>query len=73
MSNPFILVVREVYEDGGKHYIEVGPGRDGFGVEIRTVGEKNAEYYGPIRLCLPKEMAAKVGRALIDCSDEVDS
>ena len=71
MSNPYTLVIREVYEDGGEHFLTVAPGSDGFGVEIRTTGD-NAEYYGPIRICIPKGMAYKLGQALMDCDGEVD-
>ena len=62
-------VIRRVYSDG--RYIEIGPDSDGLGcIEIRTVGEKNIEYFGNIRLAVDPKFAVKLGKAIMDaCGD----
>ena len=72
MSNPYTITLRRIYEDGGAHYIEVGPDGEGYGcVELRTVGDANEEFFGKFRLAIPKEMARELANALRECASEV--
>lgn len=65
-----VEVVRRVYDDSEGAFIEVGPGQDGFGVEIRTTEKASREYFGEVQLCLSAALAAQVGAALIAASKE---
>lgn len=68
-----IEVVRRVYDDGEGVAIEVGRNADNQEwIDIGTAYDKKAEeYYGPIRLSIPKEQARLLAKAIIDCADEV--
>jgi hypothetical protein len=66
-----IEIVRKVHDDRDGVYLEVGPDLDtGTALELRAVGKASIEYFGQIRLMLTHEMAAKLGKALIDASKE---
>lgn len=65
-------VLRHVYDDSRGAFIEVRPGTDGFGIEVATTDGISAEYFGAFRFCIPKEMAEKLGQALLDAAKEVE-
>lgn len=66
-------VVRRVFVLGEPVHLEVGPGPDGFGVELRTGDAKSAEYFGTIEITFDKDLARVLGEALIACAGEVES
>lgn len=66
-------VIRRVFNEKGRHFIELGPHGDlpGF-LELRTVpGDASAEYFGKMSLMLSSEMAEELGRALLVASTEI--
>lgn len=74
VSEPTTDVIRRVFDEDGRYFIEVGPWPDSPDcVELRTVpGEYSAEFYGPLNISLTPKLAAELGRALIaaagDCA-----
>lgn len=72
MSTVSTEVVRRVYDDTSGAYIEVGPGADGFGVELRTVGGENITHFGPLRLCVDGEFAVALGNAMIAAAKDAE-
>ena len=67
MNKPSTDVIRRVFDEDGKAFIEIGPWSDGHDcVELRTIeGKYSAEYWGHFNVTLSREMAAELGRALI--------
>lgn len=66
-----VELYRKVYDDDHGVCIEVGPDSDGLGVvQVRTPDAASKEYFGDIRFTVPKEMAAILGKALIDAASE---
>ena len=64
-------IVRVVWDDKDGVSLSIGPDSDSLGlVEMRTTDTKSAEFYGKVRLCMPKEMAIAVGEALIAAAEE---
>ena len=61
--------IRRIYVEEGR-CVEVGPDGDGLGVEIRTVGKDNVEWFGELRLAVSPEMAKALAEALIKCAEE---
>ena len=72
MSAPSTDIIRRVFDEDGKHFIEVGPWPESPDVmELRTVdGEYSAEHWGQINITLSPAMAAELGRALIAAAGE---
>jgi hypothetical protein len=72
VSAPSTDVIRRVFDEGGEHFIEVGPWPDAPDVlELRTVeGKYSAEHWGPLNVTLSPAMAAELGRALLAASGE---
>ena len=75
MSEPSTDVVRRVFDEGGKYFVEVGPWADSPDcVELRTVpGKWSAEYYGQISLTLTPKLAAELGRALLAAATDCEA
>jgi hypothetical protein len=71
MNKPSTDVVRRVFDEGGRYFLEIGPWPDSPDcVELRTIaGEFSAEYYGQINISLTPALAAELGRALIAAAD----
>lgn len=70
MKDAGIDVVRHVWCVEYEPLI-VGPSADCPGyVQVQTKGEEAAQFWGPINLTLPREMAVKLGEALIACAKE---
>jgi hypothetical protein len=67
VSAPSTDVIRRVFDEEGRHFIEVGPWPDAPDVlELRTVdGEYSAEHWGRVNVTLSPAMAAELGRALL--------
>jgi hypothetical protein len=67
MSKPSTDIIRRVFEEGGRCFIEVGPWPDDPSiVELRTVkGKHSAGYWGAVNIALNPDMAAELGRPLI--------
>ena len=67
MSKPSTDVIRRVFDEGGEHFIEIGPWPDDHSqLELRTVpGPYSAEFWGRISLALTPALAAELGRALL--------
>lgn len=72
VSTPSTDVIRRVFDEEGRHFIEVGPWPDSPDVlEMRTVeGKYSAEYYGHVNVTLSPAMAAELGRALLAAAGE---
>jgi hypothetical protein len=63
--------IRRVYDDDNGAFIEIGPDRDGLDlVEVRTTGKESEEYWGKVRLTLPKAFALKLAEAIRCCAEE---
>ncbi len=75
MNEPSTDVIRRVFDEGGRYFIEVGPWPDSPDcVELRTVeGKYSAEFFGPLNLSLTPKLAAELGRALIAASHDCKS
>jgi len=67
MDKPSTDVIRRVFDEEGRYFLEVGPAADALGcVELRTVGGEHSEdWYGKLSVVLTAEMAAELARALI--------
>jgi hypothetical protein len=73
MSAPSTDVIRRVFSEDGRSFVEVGPWADDVtaAIELRTLpGKDSAEYYGPVNIAMSREMAAELGRALIAASEQ---
>jgi hypothetical protein len=72
VSAPSTDVIRRVFDEEGRHFIEVGPWPDAPDVlELRTVdGEYSAEHWGRVNVTLSPAMAAELGRALLAAAGE---
>lgn len=72
MSGPSTEVIRRVFEEEGRYFVEVGPHPDAPNIlELRTVeGEYSAEYWGELNLTLSPAMARELGKALLAASGE---
>lgn len=71
MTRVTLETIRRVYDDDHGACIEVGPDGDSLGyVEIRTTGESNVEFWGELRLTLPKEFALKLAEAIRLCAED---
>ena len=72
MSTPSTDVIRRVFDEEGRNFLEVGPWPDSPDVvELRTVaGQHSAEYWGPVNVALSPAMAAELGRALLAAAGE---
>lgn len=73
MSSPSTDVIRRVFDEEGKYYIEVGPWPDSVDVvELRTIeGKYSAEHWGQVNIALSPAMAAELGRALLAAAGEM--
>lgn len=66
-------LVRFVWDDKDGVALRVGPDADSLGlVELRAADAKSEEYWGKVRLCMPRELALEVGRALIAAAGEAE-
>ena len=74
MSDCSTDVIRRVFDESGKHFVEVGPFPDDPEcVELRTVpGEGSDEWFGKLSLCMPPRLALELGRALIDAASDCE-
>jgi len=72
MNKPSTAVIRRIFEESGRNYIEVGPWPDDPSIlELRTEpGEFSAEFFGEISLTLTADMAEELGRALFSAALE---
>lgn len=72
MNKPSTDIIRRIFEESGRNYIEVGPWADDPGVlELRTEpGEYSEGYFGKISLTLTADMAEELGRALLNAATE---
>ena len=72
MGNPTTDVIRRVFDEEGRNFIEVGPWPDSLDVvELRTVaGECSAAYWGNVSVTLSPAMAEELGRALIAAAQD---
>ena len=60
-----VETIYRIHDGENGVFLCVGPDREsGTWVEIYTVGEKNDDYFGEIRLVLSPEMARKVAQVL---------
>jgi hypothetical protein len=74
MSDPSTDVIRRVFDESGKNFVEVGPFPDDPGcVELRTVpGEGSDEWYGKLSLSMTPRLARELGRAMIDAASDCE-
>lgn len=63
-------IVRRIFDNDNGSAITVGPSADFPGNVMLYTEEVHAEYFGNIRVDLPAEMMAEIGRALIACAKE---
>ena len=72
MNTPSTDVIRRVFDEDGRNFIEVGPWPDAPDVlELRTVaGQYSAEHWGRVNVTLSPAMAAELGRALLAAAGE---
>lgn len=64
-------MIQRVHFDGA--CIEVGTYADAPNtVELRTVGQKNVEYFGAINIPLEPAIAMELGKALIEVAQSVE-
>lgn len=71
MSKYQIEVHRRVYDNDNGHYLTVRPSPDFPDGNVEFSVEKSEEeWFGPMRLDMPAEMARKLGEALIAAASE---
>lgn len=64
--------LRRVYDNDEGHYLTVCPSPEGFDGNICVMAEQTEiEYWGPVRLDLPKEFMVLLARAILAAADEV--
>lgn len=75
MSEPSTDVIRRVFDEGGRHFIEVGPWSDDVTcIELRTTpGEYSAGHWGELNITLTPKLAAELGRALIAAASDAEA
>lgn len=67
-----IEVVRKVYDDQEGVCIDVGPGEEGYVIQIKTTDSASIEYFGKIDfLLVGKEFAINLGKAIIAAAEEM--
>ncbi len=69
MSGITIETIQRVFLDDEGVYLEVGPGGDGFGVEVRTVDQDSSDWFGEVRLFMSKEFCVELGKVLIKAGE----
>jgi hypothetical protein len=68
-----VEVLRRVFDDKEGVFLEIGPDGDGLGcVEIRTTTDASRDWWGPVRISLGKEFAAKLAEALAAAAKEAE-
>lgn len=72
MEAPSTDVIRRVFDESGRYFLEIGPWPDSPDVlELRTVeGKYSAENWGQLNVTLSTAMAAELGRALLAAAGE---
>ena len=72
MGAPSTDVIRRVFDESGRYFLEIGPWPDSPDVlELRTVeGKYSAENWGQLNVTLSPALAAELGRALLAAAGE---
>jgi hypothetical protein len=64
-------IVRRIWDDDEGVCFEIRPDQDGLDViELHTSDAKSKEYYGAVRFTMDKDMARKIGEALIAAAND---
>ena len=68
----WIDVIRRIAYSDDEGVLEVGPGADGLGVEVRCPDKKSKDYWGDIRFVMNPVFARLLGEALIQAAKEAE-
>ena len=73
MNHSSTEVIRRVFDERGRHFVEISPHGDCPKIlELRTVaGDYSERFFGKVSLALSPEMAEELGRALLAASAEM--
>ena len=72
MTKPSTDVIRRVFDEEGRNFLEVGPYADAPEcVELRAIpGDCSEGYYGRVSIPISAAMAKELGTALLAAADE---